>query len=576
MLIKERKNLFEYLCKLHKKLSRSKVNCNIYFFIFFFMKLNRSKFNFFYLNIEMKLISIKFYYVLIYLLIKTNFKSLDKILFRLKFKDNLLLLTVNNKLSKININYFFKKNSNKVILYNDYKFRIDLFNFLVYGKYIEHIRKSLYNEYLTLVLRKFPLLKSLLRLILYQRNLKLNDSKSNLSNLSLFSRFNIFDNSKVIIENNIICNNLQNVILSLINCKLLKLIHLWKGWYKTLFYYIDYFFNKNIKCNLLFIVYIINVFNTSDDNDIYKDEVEINKFEARGLYSLYWQMNRYGFDFDNSYYYRSLINLFSNNNLLNINDYYLYYLKTIIINKNKCNSIYWYKIINLIVLNFTYNSFFRFLKFNRFKLWKRRNKYLKRLIIWKNILQNYSFIFIPISFNIYSNDIALSKYILNSKYLVDNSFIYIYYSNIVNISMLLNYNLTNLNLKINMDNILNKDFDFYLNLFLFFISKRVGKYFFINVITQFITIKDLITKSLENLINNVNKDLVVQKIRKYYLFIKQRDRGLDLYYIYHKKYNIEYIWKFEDMMTYSSYIILMNYYYIIYYNIILYYYLLYK
>ena len=140
--------------------------------------------------------------------------------------------TRGSSLKEIPYDYFFKFKKSLIYLEEEYKFRIDVFNFLFYGKYIEYIRKSIYNEYLTFipVLFNYPLLKTLFRLIVYTRLSKIQDhdyrSSSNVAILRKYHIYDDFEDLKVFKTQKIFSNysNSSLLVNNFLNTNLMKFL----------------------------------------------------------------------------------------------------------------------------------------------------------------------------------------------------------------------------------------------------------------------------------------------------------------------------------------------------------------
>lgn len=591
MFIKDKKDIIlKLLYKFHTKLSRFELDSKNFYLLFFLIKLNIIRYSLNEIIIKRNkfikfdcYINTFFYYIYIFFFLKIyDISLIEKILFKsnIFLPDNILMIFIEDKIrSNINLlpsistDYFLKNKLSTIILYNEYKLSIDLLNLLIYERYIEHIRISIYNEYLTFmdIFMKYPLLKTFLRFVLYKREKKVNIFFNNLNNSIMSSKYNIYDHDDLynLVDNNLVYNNYKvssSVMINIVNNNLIKYISLWKN--QRFYFFIDYIFNKYIKYNVLLLSYHIHYSYFNDDifADLDNYHIDCNKLNILGPYSLYWQMNRYGFTFNYYFYLNGIISTFLQNNINYITQYNLYYLKFIVHKDNHFYWIFWYKTINLILLNHIFNIYFKYIKLRRFTYIRRRTNFIRKLVNWKVILQTFTFLFFPLNLNIYDDSFYLVRNLNKKRDLFNNVFIYMYSYDDKNIYKSLDYDIINISKKIHLDNVLFKNFDFYLNLSIFFILKKIGIYFFINFIGQFITIKGYVMKSVNilNLIyldNNYYKDMLKKHSREYYFFLENKYRGLNIFTSYFNRYKNEYLWDFEKSMRYISYMIIIDNYY---------------
>ena len=570
------------LLRIFKKLHRFKFNSKnlyIFFLLYHFSNINRSD-----VSSPVKYAigkNQKYYYSVYFIIMKKvldnylNLKkidnniNMDKFRLSLDHKNNLLFIYLDhfsseiNYLKKIKYDFFFRFKKFSVYLEEEYKFRIDVFNFLFYGKYIEYIRKSIYNEYLTFAqtLFSYPLLKSFLRLIIYSRLKKMEDNNIKFStNQAILKNYHIyddFDEMKIFKSNSILSNSNSSSFLinNILNTNLIKYLIIWKN--RKFYYYLDQVFYKFFKSNVILPAYYVNL-NYEEEDDI----TDTNKLNMMGLYSLYWQMNRYGFNFNYYYYLNSLMFSMKNINLNNIAFYNIYFLKFILLDNLYYYWIFWFKLIKLILLDFIYSAFFKFFKFNKLNL-KRKKLRFKRLLSFKLLMQTYSFVFLPVSLEFYYNDLNLLEILKKKKLYLDNILVNIFFGYYLNLSEHLNFNLEEIYKKINLDNILNNNLDYYLNLLFFFISKKIGKYYFTNFYSQYkglsIFLMKILKTSKPSYSNNyyLTKDTLSSLSFRYLDFNLSKYRGINYFYSYRNQYIWEYLWDFEFYMIYSFYLIII-------------------
>ena len=575
-------HISKILFKIFKKLHRFKFNSkNLYIFLLFMLLFSFKKG--FYLEEKNEIIvrNKKYYYYLYFIFFKQVLKNfaafkkinnnldLDRLRLSLDHKNQMNFIYLENfdsetnRLKKIEYDFFFKFKKFFIYLEEDYKFRIDVFDFLFYGKYIEYIRKSIYNEYLTFTatLFDYPLLKTFFRSIIYVRLSKIQDNDLNfLSNYAILKKYHIyddFDSIKVMRSKKILVNYSSiSLINNLVNTNLIKCLMIWKN--KKFYNYLDQLLNKFFKSNIILPAYYINL-NYEEEDDI----TDTNKLNMMGLYSLYWQMNRYGFKFNYYYYLNSLVSSLENNSLNKIVSYNIYFLKFILSANSNNYWVFWYKLMNLILLDFIYNTFFKFFKFNKLNL-KRKKLRFKRLLSFKFLMQTYSFIFLPLDMESYYNNLHLVKNLDLVKFNLDNLLVNIFFGYNLNLSEDLNFNMKNIHKKIDLDNLLYGNIDYYINIFFFFLSKKIGKFFFINFFSQFKGLNFFLVRILDswNLLKNSshyyltrdNLDLVAFK---YLDFNLSKHRGINYFYSYRHRFLDEYLWDFEFVMIYSFYLIVL-------------------
>lgn len=161
-------HISKFLYSIFKKFHRFKFSSkNLYILILLVLSLNSNKV--FSMQQKNKLIrkNIKYYYILYFFLISKILKNYsyyskiennindDTLRLSLGYKNNYFLIYLENffsetnKLKNISYNFFFKSKKSLIYFEEYYKFRLDIYSFLFYGKYMEYIRKSIYNEYLT-------------------------------------------------------------------------------------------------------------------------------------------------------------------------------------------------------------------------------------------------------------------------------------------------------------------------------------------------------------------------------------------------------------------------------------------
>ena len=161
-------HISKILYLIFKKFHRFKFSSkNLYILILLVISLDLNKVTFIQHKNRVTRKNIKYYYILYFIFInkilrnysyfskiENNINS-DSFKLSLDYKDNYFLIYLENFSSETNsfknINYNFFLKSKKSLIYFEeyYKFRLDIYSFLFYGKYMEYIRKSIYNEYLT-------------------------------------------------------------------------------------------------------------------------------------------------------------------------------------------------------------------------------------------------------------------------------------------------------------------------------------------------------------------------------------------------------------------------------------------
>ena len=576
-------HISKILYLIFKKFHRFKFSSkNLYILILLVISLDLNKVTFIQHKNRVTRKNIKYYYILYFIFInkilrnysyfrkiENNINS-DSFKLSLDYKDNYFLIYLENFSSETNsfknINYNFFLKSKKSLIYFEeyYKFRLDIYSFLFYGKYMEYIRKSIYNEYLTFTrnLWNYPLLKTFFRLITYTRLSKLKDSNFNFAtNQAILSKYHIYDDfdiikvekSRYIVSN---FNGSDLLISNLMNTHLFKLLTIWKN--KKFYFYLDSVFSRFFKSNLIIPAYHINL-----NYEEYDDITDTNKLNMMGLYSLYWQMNRYGFRFNYYYYLHSLGSCLLNNNFNSIANYNLFYLKFILCDNLNNYWIFWYRLMKLVLLDFIYKSFFKFFKFNKLNL-KRKKLRFKRLLSFKLLMQTYSFIFLPLDLEIYNNPRSLSRIIKIKKDNLSNILINIFFGYDFNLVDDLDLDLLNISKKLDLDNFLFNNFDYYLNLCIFFLTRKIGKYYFINFFTQYNGLKYLAVKFISSYTNSdklsssqVTRDSLLLKSQKYMDFSLSKHIGKNYFFSYRSRFLSEYLWDFEFPMIYSFYLIIL-------------------
>jgi hypothetical protein len=298
---------------------------------------------------------------------------------------------------------------------------------------------------------------------------------------------------------------------------------------------IKYIWLKSSKINLLYYNYS-NIINNINLN-------EVNKFNILGLYSLYWQILRYGFNYEYYSYNINIYNIIFKNNIINI--YNIIFYNIILLTKSIL--IIWYKIKKIILLNYINRKFYKYHK--KFKI-NKYNKYIYRKYLLR-ILSNYVFKFKPIKESIYKNiknyiilikknlDFICNTYLFNIKY----NKLYKY-----NLSILSIINNINIDIKIN-NNVLN-----FKNTLLFIFNKLIGKNFFLN---WFNIINNIINFNI-NIYYKINKKIGIINYNNYIL---NKNISYNNYIKLYNYYNSRYIWKFEKSIIYNLYINFLNIYY---------------
>ena len=298
----------------------------------------------------------------------------------------------------------------------------------------------------------------------------------------------------------------------------------------NIFKNIKYIWLKSSKIDLLYNNYCNIIYNINLN--------EINKFNILGLYSLYWQISRYGFNYEYYFYKINLYNIINKSN--NMKLYNIIYYKLELLTKNILTI--WYKIKNLIILNYINKKFYKYN--NKFKL-NKYNKHIYRKYLTR-ILSNYIFKFRPIikNYNI-KNYIKLIK--KNLDFICNTYLFNIKYNKLYRYNLNIYYILD----KIKIDIKINSNINILKNIYLFILIKLIGKYFFINWL------------NIINNINNFNRKLLIKKndITKFNNYILIKNKSYKSYMKLYKLYNLKYIWIFEKSIIYNLYIIFINIYY---------------
>jgi len=576
-------HISKILYSIFKKSHRFKFSSkNLYILILLVLSLNLNKVSSIHQKNRLIIRNIKYYYILYFFLIKKILKNYsyyskienninsDSLRLSLGYKDNYFLIYLENffsetnKLRNISYNFFFKSKKSLIYFEEYYKFRLDIYSFLFYGKYMEYIRKSIYNEYLTFtrILWNYPLLKTFFRLITYTRLSKLKDNNfSFATNQAILNRYHIYDDFDMVkVEKSLYTGSNSNgsdiLVSDLMNTYLFKLLTIWKN--RKFYFYLDSVFSKFFKSNLIIPAYNINL-----NYEEYDDITDTNKLNMMGLYSLYWQMNRYGFRFNYYYYLHSLGSCLLNYSFNSIVNYNLFYLKFILCDNLNHYWIFWYRLIKLVLLDFIYKSFFKFFKFNKLNL-RRKKLRFKRLLSFKFLMQTYSFIFLPLDLEIYDDPRSLSNILKVKKDNLSNILINIFFGYSFNLVDDLDLDLLNISKKLSLDNLLFNNLDYYLNLCIFFLTRKIGKYYFINFFCQYNGLKYLGVKfissytSLDKLLPyDVSRDSLLLKSQKYLDFNLSKHIGKNYFFSYRSRYLAEYLWDFEFVMIYSFYLIIL-------------------
>lgn len=527
MLIKitNLKHINNILNKIHKRLKL--YNFNLYNIYLYMVLLKLYNFN----NVKIK---------------KYN---LNKILEVINIEDkkyyNIDIYSISNI-------YFIKKINYKLYTSNSFTLKISLWYYILYNKFIIYLSEYIFNFIVRInyINYKYPLLLALIRHIFRNRLNKLKKVNSTKYSSSYFKiKYRVID-YKIKHFKYIMVNNPKMAKINYKN-KLLKLYLLLSN--NDLFYSSKLAWYKSSKINVLYNNYINIIYN------IYL--VEVNKYNIMGLYSLYWQINRYGDKYQ--YYlfnYNLLTVIIQNNSLVKLyNNIYYYY---ILLYNNKLKLVVWYKVINIIILNYInrifyrYNSKFKLNKYNK----EIYNKYLTR------VLTNYVFKFKPLDLKIYYNNKFIKYYIESVKKNLD------YICNVYLFNMRYNelfrnhVSIVNIINDINLDLKINENLNNVKNIKYYIFNKLISKYYMINWFNILLNQYNFNLKLINSYMNKKND----KSIFKNYLMIK--NRANDLYDIWRKDHIDEYIWSFEKSMILNTYIYLLNIYYklliLIIYNII--------
>lgn len=203
--------------------------------------------------------------------------------------------------------------------------------------------------------------------------------------------------------------------------------------------------------------------------------------------------------------------------------------------------------MKLVLLDFIYKSFFKFFKFNKLNL-KRKKLRFKRLLSFKLLMQTYSFIFLPLDLEIYNNPRSLSRIIKIKKDNLSNILINIFFGYDFNLVDDLDLDLLNISKKLDLDNFLFNNFDYYLNLCIFFLTRKIGKYYFINFFTQYNGLKYLAVKFISSYTNSdklspsqVTRDSLLLKSQKYMDFSLSKHIGKNYFFSYRSRFLSEYL-----------------------------------
>jgi len=494
-----KKNIKKFLIIYHNKLKLYKLN----------------KYNYYFINLLLSLYNFNY----------KNPKAISNNIFE------------NNILYKINITsikniFYIKKYSLKILLPINFTLKINIWYFILYNKYIIYLSRYLYNLILKLnyINIRYPLLLLLIRYIFSNRLNKIKKLNENKYSDKLFKyKYRlIFKKNKNL--NTIVIQKIQNIKF-IIKKKIFKLFILLSN--NNIFTYISHIWLKSSKIDVLYNNYSNIIYNINLN--------EINKFNILGLYSLYWQTFRYGFNYEYYFYNTNLYKIINKNN---VKLYNIIYCKFILLTKNIL--IIWYKIKNLILLNYINKNFYKYN--NKFKL-NKYNKYIYRKYLTR-ILTNYVFKFKSIKVNTYYN-------IKNHIRLIKKNLDYICNSYLFNIkyNQLYSYNISISHIIDNMiiDFKINSNINLFKNLNLFLLTKIIGKYIFINwlnIINNIINFKyKLINRQKKNVTINFNNYILV------------RNKSYKNYFELYKLYNFKYIWIFEKSIIYNIYILYINLYY---------------
>ena len=445
MYLNKKLNSINY--KVESKLNISDNTFFIFFFLFryFIYKNEISKISI-YLNIFKYLLSKKniynyYFYNYIYIFFLLN---LNIIKFNFLFICNIYIflllefLKKNINLLQYNLYFFFKPKKLKIYFFEDIIFRIDLLLFFRNWEYIKFFKMFKYNEYLNIhpSLFKYPYLKKFLciyffKLLKKKNQLQYFTKKGFLNNTQLYTIKKSLQLKKYKkFENNI--NFLYNKIYIL---KLFSLLT------KFNFDILDYCIRYYSLSQFLYFIYNIWLFYYQKN-----DWEEIKKYKIDNIFFLFWKVNRYGFkvtEWINIYTLKYYFEYLFDYNLLNLLCLANLKKNNKII-KKYCN-IFFYKIVNLVVLEYIYTLFYRFLsdleksrrrKFARF--WLRNWIVLKRAVVfeWINISKfthsniyinvnylTYSFLFLgnyQLKYNLNSNFINITNKIILDSFLFNN------------------------------------------------------------------------------------------------------------------------------------------------------------
>jgi len=555
MINEIKKDVIKFFKFIHKKINLYKFS-SIYFYYIYFLyfisninnfKVNRFKVNNFYNANNLKyLLKLNYIYYL-----KFNNMNIN---INLGWFIKIYLLNI----LKFKTNYFCTNYDVKVISSFNYKLMLNLWYFMLYGKYIVYMVTYLYNLYLNTkcYLIKFPLINIMLRFLLRSRLDKLiYFKKYKYSKYKFIEKYNIYDiKYKVNILYNFILKFNFNRIL--FNFNIFKVLNLLSN--KKIYIYLNFLWYKYIKINYLYLIYYFNIYNDYDNSLA----CEYNKFNILGIFSFYWQLKRYGFNVNYYFYYFSILYF----KFFNINDYnYCFYNS--LIYKNKHVNIFWYKINKIIVLNYIRRSFFRYIKLNRLIL---RNKLRRKLIIkkWLFFSKIYNMKFYPLNYYLY-DDNNISHFItflikkINYLHCLNLfNFIYKYYNKYtVNLIDIINKINININISIN--------FYYFQNYLVNLIVNKIKKYYYINILNLLCCLNVL----CKNIIDKVNlrnviaykKDKDLNKNLNLYLFYKLKglNKFFELYF-----FNINnYLWYFEKSIMFNMFVKYMYHFYLFFFSV---------
>ena len=505
------KNIKEFLINYHRKL-------NLFKF---------SKYNFYFNNILFKIHNIK------------ASANTEKSILRYRFL--ILENNIHYKINLVNLNniYFTDIRSLKLFLPSNFVIKISIWYYILYNKYVIYLSEYLYNLILRLnyINIKYPLLLLIIRYVYVSRLDKINNLNKNKYSSDKFRlKFNVISSKNKLIGN-ILIENIKSLKL-IYQHKTLRFLVLLTN--NNIFKYIKSIWSKSSKINLIYNNYINIITNTN--------LAEVNKFNILGLYSLYWQIQRYGLNYEYYSYNYNIINLINNNSISLYNNTYY---RIILLDQINIISLLWYKIKNVILLNYIhrifykYNSKFKLNKYNKYIY----NKYLTRII------SNYVFKFIPLDTKIYYNITFLKDYIK----LIKNDLDYICSAYLFNIkyNKLSRNNLNPVNIinNINLDTKINKNLAIYNNFYYYLLRKILIKYYLMNWNNILININNFNLKILAKIDHKKNYSTIYSN----YILVKAASH--DKFDILCHSYDIKYQWVFEQSIVYHLYLVFLNIYY---------------